>query len=123
MRRKLTETANYGAVPTSDDAAIPADVENFFDKYSRGMKIVVEGAQADKHQLDEMQQDQAAYKDLEPPVPQKTHPSPFPRLGLRYRKASYSLAASPLRTEARCPRCSRTTDPEESPEIRVGSRR
>src|ERR671911_300140 len=50
MRRKLTETANYGAVPTSGDAAIPADVENFFDKYSRGMRIVVEGAQADTGQ-------------------------------------------------------------------------
>ena len=46
----MTETANYGAVPTSGDAAIPADVENFFDKYSRGMKIVVEGAQADTGQ-------------------------------------------------------------------------
>jgi hypothetical protein len=123
MRRKLTETANYGAVPTSGDGAIPADVENFFDKYSRGMKIVVEGAQADKHQLDEIQQDQAAYKDLGPPAPQNTHPSPFPRRGLRYRNASYFLAASPLRTEARCPRCSRMTDPEESPEIRVGGRR
>ena len=46
----MTETANYGAVPTSGDAAIPADVENFFDKYSRGMRIVVEGAQADTGQ-------------------------------------------------------------------------
>jgi polyhydroxyalkanoate synthase subunit PhaC len=46
----MTETANYGAVPTSGDAPIPADVENFFDKYSRGMKIVVEGAQADTGQ-------------------------------------------------------------------------
>ena len=46
----MTETANYGAVPTSGDAGIPADVENFFDKYSRGMKIVVEGAQADTGQ-------------------------------------------------------------------------
>jgi hypothetical protein len=26
-------------------------------------------------------------------------------------------------TEIRCPRCSRKTDPEESPEIRVGGRR
>src|ERR687898_820629 len=46
----MTETANYGAVPTSGDAVIPADVENFFDKYSRGMRIVVEGAQADTGQ-------------------------------------------------------------------------
>src|SRR5215211_5039532 len=46
----MTETANYGAVPTSGDATIPADVENFFDKYSRGMRIVVEGAQADTGQ-------------------------------------------------------------------------
>ena len=46
----MTDTANYGAVPTSGDATIPADVENFFDKYSRGMKIVVEGAQADTGQ-------------------------------------------------------------------------
>src|SRR3712207_7448072 len=46
----MTETANYGAQPTSGDAAVPADVENFFDKYSRGMRIVVEGAQADTGQ-------------------------------------------------------------------------
>ncbi len=46
----MTETANYGAQPTSGDATVPADVENFFDKYSRGMKIVVEGAQADTGQ-------------------------------------------------------------------------
>src|SRR5919107_7095 len=46
----MTETANYGAVPTSGDAVIPADVENFFDKYSRWMRIVVEGAQADTGQ-------------------------------------------------------------------------
>ena len=46
----MTETANYGAQPTSQDAVVPADVENFFDKYSRGMRIVVEGAQADTGQ-------------------------------------------------------------------------
>jgi hypothetical protein len=40
MRRKLTETANYGAVPTPGDATIPADVENFFDKYNRGMLTI-----------------------------------------------------------------------------------
>src|ERR671917_1958250 len=46
----MTETANYGAQPTSQDATVPADIENFFDKYSRGMRIVVEGAQADTGQ-------------------------------------------------------------------------
>src|ERR687893_336207 len=46
----MTETANYGAQPTSRDATVPADIENFFDKYSRGMRIVVEGAQADTGQ-------------------------------------------------------------------------
>src|SRR5215203_2925016 len=46
----MTEPANYSAVPTAGDAAIPADVENFFYKYSRVMKIVVEGAQADTGQ-------------------------------------------------------------------------
>ncbi len=46
----MTETANNGAPPTSGGVAIPTDVENFFDKYSRGMKIVVEGAQADTGQ-------------------------------------------------------------------------
>ena len=32
------------------NSAIPSDVENFFDKYSQGMSIVVEGAQADTGQ-------------------------------------------------------------------------
>src|SRR5918992_3129377 len=49
----MTETANYGAQPTSREATVPADVENFFDKYSRGMRIVVEGAQADTGQTPE----------------------------------------------------------------------
>ena len=31
-------------------SAVPSDVENFFDKYSQGMSIVVEGAQADTGQ-------------------------------------------------------------------------
>ncbi len=32
------------------NAVVPSDVENFFDKYSQGMSIVVEGAQADTGQ-------------------------------------------------------------------------
>jgi polyhydroxyalkanoate synthase subunit PhaC len=34
----------------SDSNVIPAEVENFFDKYSAGMRVVVEGAQADTGQ-------------------------------------------------------------------------
>ena len=43
----MTETANYGDAPISGTTVVPSDVENFFDKYSKGMRIVVEGAQAD----------------------------------------------------------------------------
>ena len=44
----MTETANYGERPTSGaPTVVPSDYENFFDKYSKGMRIVVEGAQAD----------------------------------------------------------------------------
>src|SRR3712207_6747930 len=32
--------------PVANDV-VPSDLENFFDKYSRGLRIVVEGAQAD----------------------------------------------------------------------------
>jgi hypothetical protein len=46
----MTETANYGERPTSREGVVPSDVENFFDKYSKGMRIVVEGAQADTGQ-------------------------------------------------------------------------
>ncbi|CAN5611587.1 class III poly(R)-hydroxyalkanoic acid synthase subunit PhaC [soil metagenome] len=35
---------------TEKNNVVPADVENFFDKYSQGMSIVVEGAQADTGQ-------------------------------------------------------------------------
>ena len=31
----------------TDSSVVPSDAENFFDKYSKGMSIVVEGAQAD----------------------------------------------------------------------------
>jgi polyhydroxyalkanoate synthase subunit PhaC len=34
----------------TEQQIVPPDVENFFDKYSRGMRIVVEGAQADTGQ-------------------------------------------------------------------------
>jgi polyhydroxyalkanoate synthase len=46
----MTETANYGERPTTHEGVVPSDVENFFDKYSKGMRIVVEGAQADTGQ-------------------------------------------------------------------------
>src|SRR5918995_4334532 len=46
----MTETANYGEAPTSHGGVVPSDIENFFDKYSKGMRIVVEGAQADTGQ-------------------------------------------------------------------------
>jgi polyhydroxyalkanoate synthase subunit PhaC len=35
---------------TSNGGVIPSDTENFFDKYSAGMRVVVEGAQADTGQ-------------------------------------------------------------------------
>ena len=35
---------------TSNGSVIPPDAENFFDKYSAGMRVVVEGAQADTGQ-------------------------------------------------------------------------
>ena len=42
-------TERYGGAPVGGAAAtvVPADVENFFDKYSQGIRVVVEGAQAD----------------------------------------------------------------------------
>jgi hypothetical protein len=42
-------TERYGGAPVGGAATsvVPADVENFFDKYSQGMRVVVEGAQAD----------------------------------------------------------------------------
>ena len=42
-------TERYGGAPVGGAATsvVPADVENFFDKYSQGIRVVVEGAQAD----------------------------------------------------------------------------
>ena len=34
----------------SNGSVIPSEAENFFDKYSAGMRVVVEGAQADTGQ-------------------------------------------------------------------------
>ncbi|MEW6637324.1 MAG: class III poly(R)-hydroxyalkanoic acid synthase subunit PhaC [Actinomycetota bacterium] len=46
----MTETANYGERPIASTGVVPSDAENFFDKYSKGMRIVVEGAEADTGQ-------------------------------------------------------------------------
>src|SRR5215207_1864580 len=35
---------------TSNGGEVPSEAENFFDKYSAGMRVVVEGAQADTGQ-------------------------------------------------------------------------
>jgi polyhydroxyalkanoate synthase subunit PhaC len=40
-------TERYGNAPIANPGVIPSDYEDFFDKYSRGLRIVVEGAQAD----------------------------------------------------------------------------
>src|SRR5918998_1022454 len=42
-------TERYSNAPITSNV-VPSDVENFFDKYNRGMRIVVEGAQADTGQ-------------------------------------------------------------------------
>src|SRR3712207_2279670 len=43
-------TERYSNAPIAGSGIIPSDVENFFDKYSKGMRIVMEGAQADTGQ-------------------------------------------------------------------------
>src|SRR5918997_2958125 len=43
-------TERYSNAPIAGSGVIPSDAENFFDKYSKGMRIVLEGAQADTGQ-------------------------------------------------------------------------
>src|SRR5918995_6910349 len=99
------EVADYALEWAVEHAAVRPAVGAHLLQLTRDTGYIYRFRSGNERQLEEIHQDQAAYKDLEPPAPQNTHrSSSFPRLGSRIRNTACpsQCPSTPHDESARC---------------------